>query len=50
MRLKRIANLFGDQGQALAFVSTMGALHSGHIALINDANAHAQNVLASIFR
>lgn len=38
-----------DQGQVLAFVPTMGALHSGHIALINDANAHAQNVLASIF-
>ena len=36
-------------GQRLAFVPTMGNLHSGHIELINQAHLHADVVITSIF-
>lgn len=39
------AGLRGDVGVVL----TMGALHAGHIALLNEARQHNEHVLATIF-
>lgn len=36
-------------GQTIAFVPTMGNLHAGHIALVENARQHADRVVVSIF-
>jgi pantoate--beta-alanine ligase len=38
-----------DAGERIALVPTMGALHEGHLSLVQLGRAHAQRVVATIF-
>lgn len=42
-------NELKSNGQRLAFVPTMGALHEGHLSLVRLARQHADRVAVSIF-
>jgi pantoate--beta-alanine ligase len=47
--LRPALSLLREAGEKLALVPTMGALHAGHLALIEAAKSRADRVIASIF-
>jgi pantoate--beta-alanine ligase len=40
---------FGRRGERVALVPTMGALHAGHLSLVDAARRHAERVVVTIF-
>lgn len=47
--LRQTVGAWRSSGQRIALVPTMGNLHSGHLALVNEAKNQADRVVVSIF-
>jgi pantoate--beta-alanine ligase len=47
--MQRLADAFRSQGQRIALVPTMGALHEGHLTLIRRAKTSGAVVVVSVF-
>ena len=48
-RLRHNVSLLRKETGRIALVPTMGALHDGHMALVDHARRHADAVVVSIF-
>ena len=47
--LRQVLDDLNSKGASLGFVPTMGALHAGHLALVEEARAQTGVVICSIF-
>ncbi|HEX6865520.1 MAG TPA: pantoate--beta-alanine ligase [Thermoanaerobaculia bacterium] len=47
--LRQAVNAWRRDGETIAFVPTMGALHEGHLSLVRIARGRAGRVVASVF-
>jgi len=47
--MKQVSRQAREQGRVIGFVPTMGALHAGHLALVEKARREASPVIVSIF-
>ena len=49
LALRRVVESWRRAGERIALVPTMGALHAGHLALVEHGRATADRVVASVF-
>lgn len=49
LSLRDRVSAYKQAGETIALVPTMGALHNGHVSLIDTAKKHAPRVIVSIF-
>jgi len=47
--IRATVGAFRQAGESIGLVTTMGALHDGHLALISEARAAHDRVIATIF-